>query len=438
MNEFSFLRNSLTLAVTSLVIVFLLMISFIVVHDTNKPRTHDLTVGASGNFASRFFINPRSDERGIVVRGKYQQRQEGSVLQAQTSTATLTCSPTSLTLTTTEQRVTATFRNRNGQAIKGRKIIWRSSLSDNRINILNPSSETNAQGVVGTRIKARKKRFEGSIGTVTALVDNNRDIKCKISLVKAAEDSEEEAEEAEEGTAVEEEEETVVEEVEEDNASQDDGSEDSTDNTTSGSTADDTESSSSSSEDEEELAHEDPGNLGKRETRLAFTVYLHGIGNGGDNQGKGAGNKNPLTKTIPVTIDILKASNLHIGKTVKVNFTYNPATGSYEAITDVKELPEGNYHFRIKAKKYLEAISRPHVTTKYDKKTDVPVVYLESGDINDDGQRNILDYNILSDCYSDLAPAKDCDDEQKEQADITDDGPVNVYDLNLFLRELFK
>ena len=27
-------------------------------------------VGAVGNFASRFIMNPRSDERGIVVRGK--------------------------------------------------------------------------------------------------------------------------------------------------------------------------------------------------------------------------------------------------------------------------------------------------------------------------------------------------------------------------------
>lgn len=36
----------------------------------SKPRTHDLTVGVLGNFASRFFINPRSNERGIVVRGK--------------------------------------------------------------------------------------------------------------------------------------------------------------------------------------------------------------------------------------------------------------------------------------------------------------------------------------------------------------------------------
>lgn len=36
---------------------------------SGKPRTHDLTVGALGNFASRFFINPRSEKRG-VVRGK--------------------------------------------------------------------------------------------------------------------------------------------------------------------------------------------------------------------------------------------------------------------------------------------------------------------------------------------------------------------------------
>ncbi|MEX2012901.1 MAG: GIY-YIG nuclease family protein, partial [Candidatus Levyibacteriota bacterium] len=37
---------------------------------TSKPRTHNLTVGALGRFASRCSMNPRSDDRGIVVRGK--------------------------------------------------------------------------------------------------------------------------------------------------------------------------------------------------------------------------------------------------------------------------------------------------------------------------------------------------------------------------------
>lgn len=36
----------------------------------SKPRTHDFTVGGLGNFASHFIVNPRSDEGGIVVRGK--------------------------------------------------------------------------------------------------------------------------------------------------------------------------------------------------------------------------------------------------------------------------------------------------------------------------------------------------------------------------------
>jgi hypothetical protein len=49
---------------------------------------------------------------------------------------------------------------------------------------------------------------------------------------------------------------------------------------------------------------------------------------------------------------------------------------------------------------------------------------------------NILDYNILMNCYSDLLPPVNCDALKKGSADLTDDGQVNQYDYNLFLREL--
>jgi hypothetical protein len=51
---------------------------------------------------------------------------------------------------------------------------------------------------------------------------------------------------------------------------------------------------------------------------------------------------------------------------------------------------------------------------------------------------NILDYNILMGCYSDLSPAINCPAGEEKRADITDDGAVNQFDYNLFLRELIN
>jgi len=59
-----------------------------------------------------------------------------------------------------------------------------------------------------------------------------------------------------------------------------------------------------------------------------------------------------------------------------------------------------------------------------------------TGDINNDNQINILDYNILMGCYSDLLPAVSCNGGDSLLADLTDDGNVNQFDYNLFLREL--
>ncbi len=57
--------------------------------------------------------------------------------------------------------------------------------------------------------------------------------------------------------------------------------------------------------------------------------------------------------------------------------------------------------------------------------------------MNNDNKIDALDYNMLTDCYSDSAPASNCTDTLKKlAADITDDGNVNLFDYNLFLREL--
>jgi hypothetical protein len=56
------------------------------------------------------------------------------------------------------------------------------------------------------------------------------------------------------------------------------------------------------------------------------------------------------------------------------------------------------------------------------------------GDINNDNRLDILDYNLLLDCYSDLLEAKNCNEEEKQSADLNDDGFVNQVDYNIMVR----
>jgi hypothetical protein len=60
---------------------------------------------------------------------------------------------------------------------------------------------------------------------------------------------------------------------------------------------------------------------------------------------------------------------------------------------------------------------------------------LRLGDVTQDNKITIDDYNVIMDCYSDLAPARNCADPNKKRAaDINDDGSVNGSDYNLWLR----
>ncbi len=47
---------------------------------------------------------------------------------------------------------------------------------------------------------------------------------------------------------------------------------------------------------------------------------------------------------------------------------------------------------------------------------------------------NILDYNLLIGCYSDLLPASHCPAAIKPLADLNDDGNVNQFDYNIILK----
>jgi hypothetical protein len=59
-----------------------------------------------------------------------------------------------------------------------------------------------------------------------------------------------------------------------------------------------------------------------------------------------------------------------------------------------------------------------------------------TGDANGDNKLDILDWNMLFGCYSDIQPPRSCDEQRKLASDLDDDGSVTLIDLNLLVREL--
>lgn len=173
-------------------------------------------------------------------------------------------------------------------------------------------------------------------------------------------------------------------------------------------------------------------------TLLNFTFLIHGIGNGGDGANpKGQGNMAPLHPQKDITIEVFNSKNLNVAN-IQGLVNYDKATGYYKGNISIgNNIVSGSYSIRIKIAGYLRKIIPGIVNIQAGKSNTVTPVALVTGDIDNDNILSVLDYNLLMNCYSDLLPATNCnDDAAKQAADLNDDGNVNQLDYNLFFREL--
>lgn len=175
-------------------------------------------------------------------------------------------------------------------------------------------------------------------------------------------------------------------------------------------------------------------------TTLNMTVYLDGIGNRGDNTNPTASslsNKNPQHKTINADISIFTTNNSLIASGT-ASLTYNQTVGAYSGDVPISTgFPTGYYIMKVRTNTHLtKQIEQIQKITAGTDNIITPVA-LVAGDIDNNNVLNILDYNLLLNCYSDLTAAVDCPSlSSKDNADLNDDGKVNQDDYNLFLREL--
>ncbi len=175
-----------------------------------------------------------------------------------------------------------------------------------------------------------------------------------------------------------------------------------------------------------------PGN-----TYVNVALLLHGLGKGGDSVNAGStGNMSPLHPQKPVTVDVYDVQNqLVISKTGTVSF--NATNGNFTGNVELgSQFATGIYTVKVKTEQNLRGLIGGIQTITQGQVTNLPSATLVTGDINNDNQINIVDYNIIVGCYSDLLPPVSCTDINKLRADLTDDGKVNQFDYNLFIREL--
>jgi hypothetical protein len=175
-------------------------------------------------------------------------------------------------------------------------------------------------------------------------------------------------------------------------------------------------------------------------TKVSFTVFLHGLGNSGDNANPASSlsNKNPLRKNRSVSVEVLDSANRRVGS-AESRVLYASDSGSFSGEADLgTSLPAGNYFLTVKSDQYLRNTFSGFYLLTPGQTTPLTPATLTSGDVVTDNKLDILDYNIIYGCYTGtiITTARSCTAAQKTMADLNDEGVVNLYDYNLFIREL--
>ncbi len=177
------------------------------------------------------------------------------------------------------------------------------------------------------------------------------------------------------------------------------------------------------------------------ETSLLFAIGLHGIGNGGTNANPQAkGTTTPKHQTRPITVTAINMQSNKVS-TASGTLTFDSTQGIFTGTASFANLISGDYLMKVKTDGFLEkqGASIVHVIAK--QSNSVPPLYLTNGDINNDNQISILDYNIIAECYgtkltTDSCPVQYRPNSTSSGADIDDDnGQIDGPDYNLLLVE---
>lgn len=174
-------------------------------------------------------------------------------------------------------------------------------------------------------------------------------------------------------------------------------------------------------------------------TTFTFDVLMHGIGNSGDNVNPtefSMSNKSPKHPVRTMQVFIYNVSN-QIVASGPATITYASSSGSFKGTIAIGSgINPGLHTVKVQSPGHLRRLVPGIQTISLVQNNIMPAVTLIAGDVNDDNTINILDYNFIVGCYSDLLPPVSCSETAKVATDLNDDGFVNQFDYNMFLREI--
>jgi len=165
-------------------------------------------------------------------------------------------------------------------------------------------------------------------------------------------------------------------------------------------------------------------------TKLALIIGLDGIGKAGDNVSRtSTGNLNPLHPQRNVTLILSDQNNTPL-PAITGQVSYDSVSGLFKgAIALPSTVTSGFYTLKASTPSFLLKAIPGILTVTIGQTTTVPTTDLTAGDINNDNQISLLDYNQILSCFG--SSTSTC-----TPSDLDDDGTVGGSDYNLFLREL--
>jgi hypothetical protein len=144
---------------------------------------------------------------------------------------------------------------------------------------------------------------------------------------------------------------------------------------------------------------------------------------------------NPLHPVRTVEVWLTDANNRTVEQTGSV--TYDSASGMFVGMLDLGDgWPPGSYGVTVKLEQAITRREPGVVTIAQGTSTTLPQAEVLLGDVNGDNAIDLLDFNLIHGCYSDLQPAQYCDlvPDQARKSDLNDDGRVDLVDLNIWMR----
>ncbi|MCL5970796.1 MAG: hypothetical protein M1450_04845 [Patescibacteria group bacterium] len=136
-------------------------------------------------------------------------------------------------------------------------------------------------------------------------------------------------------------------------------------------------------------------------TSLVLDLKLQGIGL------TGADNNDPKTKTRAVKIEIFNSNTTtqSLVGTINSNVNYDSGTGTFTGTIPIPDIQTGDYALKISSPKYLRKLvgrdtNRSIQRLINGRSNPIPQTILIVGDINNDNQLDIEDWNIWNVCHN--------------------------------------